>query len=65
MAYADVKTRIQVWPWEDGEFIITLDGNPIGRAVRHSEARVIADWLATSLREIERNGIHAARTSSN
>jgi hypothetical protein len=44
--------EIAVMGWEDGEVVITINGNPVGQTLSQKEAEKIAAWLRTSLREI-------------
>lgn len=38
--------------WEDDEFIICAFGKPIGQTLHEKEARVVAEWLKTAVREL-------------
>jgi hypothetical protein len=42
--------------WEDGDYVVTLDGEPVGGAVTPDEAKAIVRWAATAWAEmIEHN----------
>lgn len=34
--------------WEDGEFVITIGGAPIGQTVSARDAKIIVNWLRTA-----------------
>ena len=46
------KGWIRYAAWENGEYIITVDGKPIGCTVSEHEATVIVKWLMTAIKEI-------------
>lgn len=52
----DVKPVWRVEKWEDDEYIITLNGKPVGQTVTFHEGQDIVEWLKTSWREM----VHAA-----
>jgi hypothetical protein len=41
--------------WEDGEYVVTMDGAPIGRTVSRKEATFLVEWLKTAVLEVLTN----------
>lgn len=38
--------------WEDGEYVVTLDGDPVGGSVSPDEAKSIVRWIGTAWAEL-------------
>jgi len=39
--------------WEDDEFVITIDGKPVGQTMHLRDAAFILRWLPTALADIQ------------
>jgi hypothetical protein len=42
------KRIIRAESWEGDEYVITLDGRPIGRTLHRTDAKLIINWLNTA-----------------
>ena len=38
--------------WEDGEYVVTIDGEPVGGTVTPEEAKAIVRWMGTAWAEL-------------
>lgn len=61
-----VVVRFHHAAWDDGDYVVTADGDPVGGAVTPNEARSIVKWLGTAWAElIEHNTMkHVAKCST-
>lgn len=53
------KPTISYAKWEDDEFIITMNGAPLGRTVSEGEAKFLVGWLETAVLEVLTNAEEA------
>jgi len=52
MTYQEQLKRIKIMPWKNNEFLIELDGYPIGTTLSYEAVTYIARWLPSALLEI-------------
>ena len=53
MSYEDNQKRLKLERWEADEYIVTLDGGPIGGTLSKRDGEVIMRWLPTALTELQ------------
>lgn len=53
MTYEANAARIRVERWDGDEFVVTVDGRPVGGTLHKPEATNIARWLASALSELQ------------
>lgn len=44
--------RVQAEPWDSGDYVVTIDGKPVGQARSRKEIDVIAQWLLYAQHEV-------------
>lgn len=49
-----IEFKFEVDIWEHGEYIITINGSPVGYTLDKKDAVLIKDWLTCSLAELLR-----------
>lgn len=56
-----VSDEIKVERWEDEDFIITVNGKPVGHTLSQFNAKDTATWLASAIKEITESALQSAR----
>lgn len=44
--------KVELVRWEDDEFIIEIDGEPIGPTLTLETGRVVSEWLQTNSKKL-------------
>ena len=47
-----IEFKFNVEIWEHGEYIITINGSPVGYTLDKRDAIIIKDWLNCSIKEL-------------
>lgn len=63
------KLIVEACYWGEEEYIITVrpqnslswQGMPIGCTLSENEARIVAQWLSTSVRELQKIALHVEK----
>ena len=48
----DDRTIIDLERWEADEYVITINGKPVGQTLGKTDAMLVTRWLATSLKDL-------------
>ena len=48
----DDRTIIDLERWEADEYVITINGKPVGQILGKTHAMLVTRWLATSLKDL-------------